>query len=100
MKFISIQDIEDDPQLFKEVENLLEDLVCNQNLIPSDHKAVLQILRQFKTNTLTEPKLDLFVLLKPQQVPSHEEFDTLSALDLAEQLTYLDHHIFRGIRSK
>ena len=95
-----LQDIEGDQQLYKDVENLLEDLVCSQNLIPADHKAVLQILRQFKTNTLTEPKIDLNVLLKPQTIPSQENFDTISAIDLAEQLTYIDHHIFRSIRSE
>ena len=34
------------------------------------------------------------------QIPSKDSFDTLSALDIAEQLTYLDHQIFIAIRSE
>ncbi len=34
------------------------------------------------------------------QGPSKDNFDTISALDIAEQLTYLDHHIFKAIRSE
>ena len=34
------------------------------------------------------------------QISSKDTFDTLSALDIAEQLTYLDHKIFLSIRSE
>ena len=34
------------------------------------------------------------------QTPSEESIDTLSALDIAEQMTYLDHQIFMAIRSE
>ena len=34
------------------------------------------------------------------QTSTNDNFDTLSALDIAEQLTYLDHQIFMAIRSE
>ncbi|KAF2363517.1 Ras guanine-nucleotide exchange factors catalytic domain [Trinorchestia longiramus] len=34
------------------------------------------------------------------QVPSKESIETLSALELAEQMTYIDHQIFSAIRSE
>lgn len=34
------------------------------------------------------------------QTSTKENFDTLSAMDIAEQLTFLDHKIFISIRSE
>lgn len=34
------------------------------------------------------------------QIPSKESIETLSALEIAEQMTYLDHQIFVCIRSE
>ena len=34
------------------------------------------------------------------KVSSKDSFDTLSALDIAEQMTYLDHQIFMAIKSE
>lgn len=34
------------------------------------------------------------------QTPSKESIETLSALEIAEQMTYLDHQIFVNIRSE
>jgi len=33
-------------------------------------------------------------------MPSKDSFDSLSALDIAEQMTYLDHQIFMAIKSE
>lgn len=38
--------------------------------------------------------LDIF------QIPSKENIETLSAMDIAEQMTYIDHQIFVSIRSE
>jgi hypothetical protein len=35
-----------------------------------------------------------------KQSPSKESIETLSALEIAEQMTYLDHQIFLAIRSE
>lgn len=35
-----------------------------------------------------------------KQTPSKESIETLSALEIAEQMTYLDHQIFLAIRSE
>lgn len=36
----------------------------------------------------------------PIKTPSKDSIETLSALEIAEQMTYLDHQIFMNIRSE
>lgn len=42
----------------------------------------------------------MFNSLYLEQISTKENFDTLSAMDIAEQLTFLDHKIFISIRSE
>lgn len=42
----------------------------------------------------------MFKSLCLEQISTKENFDTLSAMDIAEQLTFLDHKIFISIRSE
>lgn len=44
--------------------------------------------------------LNIYTLLTPPLTPSKESIETLSALEIAEQMTYLDHRIFVNIRSE
>ncbi|XP_013403416.1 ras-specific guanine nucleotide-releasing factor 1 [Lingula anatina] len=95
------QDFETDPKLKAEVKDLLEEMVCNTNLLPAEHKAAASILRTMaKEESANTYRVDLVAVLSPPLKPSKDTFDTLSALDIAEQLTYLDHHIFMAIRSE
>ena len=41
-----------------------------------------------------------YVTVSVWKVPSKDSFDSLSALDIAEQMTYLDHQIFMAIKSE
>ncbi|ESP05611.1 hypothetical protein LOTGIDRAFT_102760, partial [Lottia gigantea] len=82
------------------VIDLLEEMVCNTNLLPAEHKAAASILRTITKDTSDNKKVDLEKLLQHTSTPSKDNFDSLSALDIAEQLTYLDHQIFMSIRSE
>lgn len=58
---------------------------------------------KLKMNTLLLNLTCIFILmvvLNILQISSKDTFDTLSALDIAEQLTYLDHQIFMNIQSE
>ncbi|XP_041368344.1 ras-specific guanine nucleotide-releasing factor 2-like isoform X7 [Gigantopelta aegis] len=94
------QDFESDPDLKCAVIDLLEEMVCNTNLLPAEHKAAASILRTITKDTSDLNIVDLDRLLIPPMHPSKDTFDTLAAMDIAEQLTYLDHQIFMGIRSE
>ncbi|PVD19918.1 hypothetical protein C0Q70_20412 [Pomacea canaliculata] len=93
------QDFESDAALRSAVTDFLEEMVCNTSLLPTEHKAAASILRTILRDTTPEKPVDLEKLLTPTQVRKYN-FDTLSALDIAEQLTYLDHQIFIAIRSE
>lgn len=43
---------------------------------------------------------DRFFHFSCVQTPTKESIETLSALDVAEQMTYIDHQIFVAIRSE
>lgn len=52
-----------------------------------------------KTNLL-QKKTIFVIFLNRKQVASKDSIETLSALEIAEQMTYLDHQIFMNIRSE
>lgn len=92
------QDFESDSELKRGVKELLEDMMCSSSVMPSEQKAAASILNVLmKEADQTQVQLDQ--LLTPPLGPSKDNFDTISALDIAEQLTYLDHQIFKAIRS-
>lgn len=74
----------------------LEDILCSPALLPAENKAASQLLRLL---TRDQPeKTDLKALFLP--CASKENIETLSALEIAEQMTYLDHQVFVSIRSE
>ncbi|XP_035709519.1 ras-specific guanine nucleotide-releasing factor 2-like isoform X3 [Folsomia candida] len=105
----------DDPRLRDLTVSFLEDILCSPALLPAENKAASQLLRML-TREETK-KTDLTSLLAAVQVwtnklistalslaislfQSKETIETLSALEIAEQMTYLDHEIFISIRSE
>ena len=101
----------------------LEDISYSPNLLPAEHKAANQLLRLITKEETDCNKVDLKKLLTPPsvskkfstcwvmlisqlkinipfQVPTKESIETLSALEIAEQMTYLDHQIFISIASE
>jgi len=95
------QDFENDPKLLQLTTEFLEELVHNTNLLPAEHKAAVQLLQMISKQALEHrDKVDLDVLLSPPINPSKDNIETLSALEIAEVMTYLDHKIFIRIQSE
>lgn len=97
----------------------LDDIIYSPNLLPAEHKAAAQLLRLLTKEESEMTKIDLNKLLNsplvifyaksliflnyiqfPLQTHSQESIETLSALEIAEQLTYIDHQIFISISSE
>ncbi|KAK3096923.1 hypothetical protein FSP39_004801 [Pinctada imbricata] len=97
---IILQDFECDKELKAAVIDMLEEMACNNTLLPAEHKLALSILRTIAKESTEVKKVDLEKLLTAPEISTKDTFDTLSALDIAEQLTYLDHKIFISIRSE
>ena len=95
------QDFENDPKLLQLTQEFLEELVHNTNLLPAEHKAASQLLQMISKQALErKDKVDLDVLLSPPLNASKDNIETLSALEIAEVMTYLDHKIFVDIQSE
>uniref|UniRef100_A0A8C4EMA0 Ras-specific guanine nucleotide-releasing factor 2 n=1 Tax=Dicentrarchus labrax TaxID=13489 RepID=A0A8C4EMA0_DICLA len=88
------QDFEMNGELKMGVIGLLEEVVRDPDLLPQERKATTNILRSI---------LSLYDCLKLSEYiiqtenPKVECFDSLSAMELAEQITLLDHIVFRSI---
>ncbi|XP_058822147.1 ras-specific guanine nucleotide-releasing factor 1-like isoform X2 [Topomyia yanbarensis] len=94
------QDFEQDAALRSQTIAFLDDITCSPNLLPTEHRAASQLLRLLCREDIDSGKQQLDMLLMPPQTPSKESIETLSALEIAEQMTYLDHQIFLAIRSE
>lgn len=95
------QDFVNDPKLSQGVQTFLQDLMTDMNLLPAEHKAIAQLQQMVqKANQTRAGQVDLDLLLAPPAKPSPDSIETLSALDIAEGMTYLDHKIFLAIRSE
>ncbi|KAG8278165.1 Ras protein-specific guanine nucleotide-releasing factor [Homalodisca vitripennis] len=94
------QDFEQDQRLKNLTIEFLDDIIYSPNLLPAEHKAASQLLRLITKEDPESSKVDLDLLLAPPMSPSKESIETLSALEIAEQMTYLDHQIFVAIRSE
>ncbi|CAK9811174.1 Ras-specific guanine nucleotide-releasing factor 2 [Anthophora plagiata] len=91
------QDFESDQVLKNLTIEFLEDIVYCPSLLPAEHKAASQLLRLITKEEQESNKVDLVKLLAPPVIPSKESIESLSALEIAEQMTYLDHKIFVSI---
>ncbi|XP_021936755.1 ras-specific guanine nucleotide-releasing factor 2-like isoform X3 [Zootermopsis nevadensis] len=94
------QDFEMDQCLKNLTMEFLDDIICSPNLLPAEHKAASQLLRLITKEESESSKVDLDLLLAPPMTPSKENIETLSALEIAEQMTYVDHQIFVSISSE
>ena len=74
--------------------------MCSSSLLPAEHKAAPQLLRLLKKDEAGSNKLILRELMKPPLVPSIENISTLSALEIAEEMTFLDQQILFSICSQ
>ncbi|KAL5965178.1 Ras-specific guanine nucleotide-releasing factor 1, partial [Taenia solium] len=83
------EDFDCDALLKSKMQVLLEELLHNPRLNVSNRKVAFQLSKEMLNDQLVEC-----------HVPSKEDFDTIPALDIAEELTYLDFHIFRSIKTQ
>ncbi|XP_059080751.1 ras-specific guanine nucleotide-releasing factor 2-like isoform X2 [Tigriopus californicus] len=93
------QDFESNVQLKNLTIEFLEDIICTPTLLPSEHRASSQLLRMLTKDEPSTSKFNLDEILTPTQVPSRENINTLSALEIAEQMTFLDQKILFTIQS-
>ncbi|KAI5724648.1 hypothetical protein M8J77_005503 [Diaphorina citri] len=94
------QDFIQDKELRYMTLEFLEEIVCTPNLLPAEYKAATQLTRMLTKEECTKHETNLQDLLAPPQVANKENIETLSALEIAEQMTYIDYHIFKSIRSE
>uniref|UniRef100_A0A8C5PT41 Ras protein specific guanine nucleotide releasing factor 1 n=1 Tax=Leptobrachium leishanense TaxID=445787 RepID=A0A8C5PT41_9ANUR len=93
------QDFESNLQLKTKVICFLEEVIHNPELLAQERKAAANIIR---TLTQEDPGDSLITLEEIERLAQSsgtpvEPFESLSALEVAEQLTLLDHLIFRKI---
>ncbi|CAG0919797.1 unnamed protein product [Notodromas monacha] len=107
------QDFESE-QLKSMTVEFLEDCVSAPNLLPAEHKAATQLLRLLTREDFEHKAIDLETLLAPPASPFPDDLkhssktsaamrdpcDQFSALEIAEEMTYLDHKIFISIKSE
>ncbi|KAL1493112.1 hypothetical protein ABEB36_011238 [Hypothenemus hampei] len=92
------KDFEADSELKRQTKEFLEEIRCNPNLTSTEHKSAAQLLLLLEKQDEEDKSLvDLVKLLSPPMEPSRERIESLSALEIAEQLTYIDHQIFMQI---
>uniref|UniRef100_A0A1I8FK70 Ras-GEF domain-containing protein n=1 Tax=Macrostomum lignano TaxID=282301 RepID=A0A1I8FK70_9PLAT len=89
------EDIESDPTLRADmIDLLLEDLVCNQNLFPARSQGRSADSAQASRGATGRGRQRF-----GENPHSGLAAFTLSALDIAEQITLIDHKLFRALKS-
>ncbi|MEJ1275550.1 creatine kinase mitochondrial 2 [Cricetulus griseus] len=91
------QDFELNNELKMNVINLLEEVLKDPDLLPQERKATANILRALSQDDQDDIHLKLEDIIQMADCPKAECFETLSAMELAEQITLLDHIVFRSI---
>ncbi|KAM3927202.1 ras-specific guanine nucleotide-releasing factor 1 isoform 2-T2 [Leptodactylus fuscus] len=91
------QDFETNLQLKSKVISFLEEVIHNPELLAQERKAAANIIRTLTQedpgdSQVTLEEIEHMVLSTPV-----EPFESLSALEIAEQVTLLDHLIFKKI---
>ncbi|XP_016898396.2 ras-specific guanine nucleotide-releasing factor 2, partial [Cynoglossus semilaevis] len=91
------QDFEMNVELKMSVICLLEEVLRDPDLLPQERKATANILSAFSQDEQDDAQLRIEDILQMPDIPKAECFESLSAMELAEQITLLDHIIFRSI---
>ncbi|XP_072462361.1 ras-specific guanine nucleotide-releasing factor 2 isoform X5 [Notamacropus eugenii] len=91
------QDFEFNNELKMNVLNLLEEVLRDPDLLPQERKATANILRALSQDDQDDAHLKMEDIIQTPDCPKAECFETLSAMELAEQITLLDHIVFRSI---
>ncbi|ESO01341.1 hypothetical protein HELRODRAFT_174896 [Helobdella robusta] len=95
------QDFDMDKELKDNVNDLLEEMLGDPTLLPVEYKAanVVSLALNKADTSLAESEEMLQKILTPPTMISDDSLESLAALDIAEQMTYIDHKIFSAINS-
>uniref|UniRef100_A0A8C8G4E8 Ras protein-specific guanine nucleotide-releasing factor 2a n=1 Tax=Oncorhynchus tshawytscha TaxID=74940 RepID=A0A8C8G4E8_ONCTS len=91
------QDFEMNSELKMGVMTLLEEVLRGPDLLPQERKATGNIVSALSQDDQDDAQLKIEDILQMTECPKAECFDALSAMELAEQITLLDHIVFRSI---
>ncbi|XP_038072295.1 ras-specific guanine nucleotide-releasing factor 2-like [Patiria miniata] len=92
------QDFESKSELRNAIVEFLEEIVSNTNLLPTEHKGAANILRQLMSEESTiSPTVEELIGFTPSHPTSDTSFEVFNVLELAEQLTYVEHKILRAV---
>nr|XP_023841930.1 LOW QUALITY PROTEIN: ras-specific guanine nucleotide-releasing factor 2-like [Salvelinus alpinus] len=91
------QDFELNSELKVGVMTLLEEVLRDPDLLPQERKATGNILSALSQDEQDDAQLRIEDILQTAECPKAECFESLSAMELAEQITLLDHIVFRSI---
>ncbi|XP_019711966.1 ras-specific guanine nucleotide-releasing factor 2 isoform X1 [Hippocampus comes] len=101
------QDFESNSELKVGVVSLLEEVLRDPDLLPQERKATSNILSALCQEEQDNPQLKIEDILQMKSCPllhfivaegpKAECLESLSAMELAEQITLLDHIVFRSI---
>ncbi|KAJ8339600.1 hypothetical protein SKAU_G00363860 [Synaphobranchus kaupii] len=91
------QDFEMNGELKMGVITLLEEVLRDPDLLPQERKATANILSALSQDDQDDAQLRIEDILQMAEYPKAECFESLSAMELAEQITLLDHIVFRSI---
>nr|XP_057913769.1 ras-specific guanine nucleotide-releasing factor 2 isoform X1 [Doryrhamphus excisus] len=101
------QDFDSNSELKVGVVSLLEEVLRDPDLLPQERKATTNILSALSQEEQDDAQLKIEDILQMKSCPllhfiatenpKAECFESLSAMELAEQITLLDHIVFRSI---
>ncbi|XP_034402970.1 ras-specific guanine nucleotide-releasing factor 2 isoform X2 [Cyclopterus lumpus] len=91
------QDFDMSSELKMGVVCLLEEVLRDPDLLPQERKATANILSALSQEEQDDAQLKIEDILQMAESPKAECFESLSAMELAEQITLLDHIVFRSI---
>uniref|UniRef100_A0A8C3A740 Ras protein specific guanine nucleotide releasing factor 2 n=1 Tax=Cyclopterus lumpus TaxID=8103 RepID=A0A8C3A740_CYCLU len=89
------QDFDMSSELKMGVVCLLEEVLRDPDLLPQERKATANILSALSQEEQDDAQLKIEDILQMAESPKAECFESLSAMELAEQITLLDHIVFR-----
>uniref|UniRef100_A0A8C2XCC9 Ras protein-specific guanine nucleotide-releasing factor 2b n=1 Tax=Cyclopterus lumpus TaxID=8103 RepID=A0A8C2XCC9_CYCLU len=91
------QDFEMNGELKMSVICLLGEVLRDPDLLPQESKATANILSALSQDEQEDAQLRIEDILQMADCPKAECFESLPAMELAEQITLLDHIVFRSI---
>ncbi|XP_078539068.1 ras-specific guanine nucleotide-releasing factor 1 isoform X1 [Lissotriton helveticus] len=91
------QDFETNEELKYKVISFLEEVIHDPELLTQERKAAANIIRTLSQEDPGDNPITLEEILQQAEGGKAESFENHSALEIAEQLTLLDHLIFKKI---